>query len=61
MSNITLIILGLFLLFWISCIAISLFGNYKNKKDQIFWTIGLIFVPFLSFFFVFFKKDLLEK
>ncbi len=61
MSNITLSILGLFILFWISCIAISVLGKYKNQKDKVFWTIGLICIPFLSFFFIFFKKDMLEK
>ena len=61
MSNITLSIIGLFILFWISCVVMSVMGKYKNQKDKIFWTIGLIFVPLLSFVFIFFKKDMLEK
>jgi len=61
MSSITLSTLGLFILFWFYCIASSVLGKYKNPKDKVFWTIGLVFVPFLSFFFIYLKRDLLEK
>ena len=61
MSNVTLIILALFVLFWFYCMASAVFNTFKSEKAKIFWTIGLIFVPPLSFFYIYFKKDLLES
>ncbi|MCK5110261.1 MAG: PLDc N-terminal domain-containing protein [Arcobacteraceae bacterium] len=60
MSSTALIILPLFILFWFFCIASAVFNKFKNEKAKVFWIIGLIFVPFLSFFYIFLKKDLLE-
>ena len=61
MSNITLTVIVLFVLFWLSCLLSALLNKFKNKKVKVFWVIGLIFVPFLSFFYIFLKKDLLQK
>jgi len=60
MSNITIAVLVLFLVFWSYC-AISIFTNeFKNKKAKIFWIIAIVFVPFLAFFYIFMKKNLLK-
>ena len=61
MSNVTLTILAVFILLWFYCIASALFNKFKSEKAKVFWIIGLIFVPPLSFFYIFFKKDLLES
>jgi len=61
MSNLTLAILVLFVLLWLYCIASAVFNTFKSEKEKVFWIIGLVFVPPLSFFYVFFKKDLLES
>ena len=61
MSNVTIIILSVFIVFWFYCIASVLFNNFKKEKEKVFWLIGLVFVPFLSFFYIYFKKDLLES
>jgi hypothetical protein len=61
LSNTTFLIIGLFIFFWIYCIASCVLGKFKNRKDKIFWTIGVIFVPFLSFFYIYLRRDLLEN
>jgi len=60
MSNITLVVFVLFLALWLYC-AISIFtSEFKDKKAKIFWMIGIVFVPFLAFFYLFMKKNLLK-
>lgn len=61
MSNVTLGMIGLFVILWIYCILSCITGKFKNQKDKVFWTIALIFIPFLSFFYIYFKRDLLEN
>ena len=61
MSNVTITILVFFIVFWFYCIVSALFNKFKSEKAKVFWTIGLVFVPFLSFFYIYFKKDLLES
>ena len=61
MSNVTIMILVFFIVFWFYCITSALLNKFKNEKDKVFWIIGLVFVPFLSFFYIYFKKDLLEN
>ena len=61
MSNVTILILALFVLLWFYCLASAVFGTFKSEKEKVFWLIGLVFVPPLSFFYIFFKKDLLES
>jgi len=61
MSNVTLIIISLFILFWFYCIASAVFNKFKSEKAKVFWIIALVFVPLLSFFYIYFKKDLLES
>ncbi|MEA1914355.1 MAG: hypothetical protein U9N30_03470 [Campylobacterota bacterium] len=61
MTNITFIILPLFAIFWMWCIVSVTSNKFKNKDDKVFWTIGLIFVPLLAFFYIFIKKDLFEE
>jgi len=60
MSNITLILMVLFLGLWLYC-AISIFtSEFKSPKAKVFWVVGIIFVPFLAFFYLFMKKNLLK-
>ena len=61
MSNVTLIILSVFIAFWFYCIISVLLNKFKSEKAKVFWIIALVFVPFLSFFYIYFKKDLLES
>ena len=61
MSNITLILISLFILLWFYCMASAIFNKFKNEKEKVFWIIGLVFVPPLSFFYIYLKKDLLES
>jgi len=41
--------------------ASAIFNKFKNEKEKVFWIIGLVFVPPLSFFYIYLKKDLLES
>ena len=60
MSNLTLAVFFLFLALWVYC-AISIFTNeFKDKKAKVFWMIGIVFVPFLAFFYLFMRKNLLK-
>ena len=61
MSNMIFAILILFALLWFFCIYSAVFNKFKSDKQKVFWIIALIFIPFLSFFYIFLKKDLLEK
>ena len=60
MSNITITVLVLFLALWLYC-AISIFtSEFKDEKAKTFWIIAIVFVPFLAFFYLFMKKNLLK-
>lgn len=60
MSDITIVVLVLFLILWLYSI-VSIFSNeFKDKKTKIFWMIGILLVPFLAFFYLYLKKDLLS-
>lgn len=61
MSNMTVFVFVLFVAFWIYSIISIFRGNFKQKKQKTFWLIGVVFVPFLAFFYLFVKKDLLLK
>ncbi len=59
MSNVTITIFVLFIVLWFYS-AYSIFSNeFKEEKAKVFWRIGIVFVPFLTFFYLFMKKDLL--
>jgi hypothetical protein len=61
MSNITIAILVLLVGIWIYSIG-SIFSNdFKDKKAKVFWIIAVVFVPILSVFYLFMKKNLLVK
>ncbi|MCW8838285.1 MAG: PLDc N-terminal domain-containing protein [Thiovulaceae bacterium] len=60
MSNITITIFLLFVVFWLYTIFSIFRSEFVEKKAKVFWTIGVIFVPFLAFFYVFMKKNLLK-
>lgn len=61
MSNVTLIIIFIFIVFWLYSIISIVTSKFKDKRQKVFWTIGVIFVPFLSFFYLFMKKKLLQS
>lgn len=60
MTNITLTILAIIAFSWIYSIISVLSNKFKNKKDKVFWTIAIIFIPILSLFYIFIKKDLIK-
>ena len=60
MSNLSLAIFAIFLLLWFYSIFSSFSDEFKDQKQKIFWRIGLIFVPFLTFFYIFMKRNLLK-
>lgn len=60
MSNITISVLVLFLALWLYCMISIFTSEFKEKKAKIFWIIGIIFVPFLAFFYLFMKRNLLK-
>ena len=61
MSTLSLAIFAMFLLLlWFYSIFSSFSDEFKDQKQKIFWRIGLIFVPFLAFFYIFMKKKLLR-
>ncbi|DAB27612.1 MAG: hypothetical protein A2513_01580 [Sulfurimonas sp. RIFOXYD12_FULL_33_39] len=61
MSNVTLVIFFLFIVFWLYSIISVFTSEFKDKKQKVFWSIGIIFVPFLAFFYLFMKKNLLQN
>ncbi|WP_373034794.1 hypothetical protein [Sulfurimonas sp.] len=61
MSNITIAILVLFIGIWIYSIGSIFGGEFIDKKAKVFWAIAVIFVPVLSVFYLFMKKNLLVK
>ena len=60
MSNITIIILLVFLIFWLYSLLSIFTGEFKEEKAKVFWGIGVFFVPFLAFFYIFMRKNLLR-
>ena len=60
MSNITITIFVLFIGLWFYS-AYSIFtSEFEDQKAKTFWSIGIVFVPFLAFFYLFMKKDMLK-
>ncbi len=60
MSNVSIVVFILFVMVWLYSI-VSIFSNkFKDDKAKVFWAIGVIFVPFLAFFYLFMKKNLLK-
>lgn len=60
MPNITFIILTIIISIWGYSIISILSNSFKNEKEKVFWVIAVIFIPVLSLFYVFIKKDLLK-
>lgn len=61
MTDIAFIILSFFAVFWGYTIISIISNTFKNEKVKVFWLIAVIFVPLLSFFYLFLKNSLLEK
>ena len=60
MSNATLLVLALIISIWIYSIISIITNEFKNEKNKVFWIIAIIFMPLISFFYLFLKKDLLK-
>jgi len=60
MSNITMVVLLAFLVFWLYTVYSVYTGDFEDKKAKVFWRVGIVFVPFLAFFYIFMKKNLLK-
>ena len=60
MSNIAILVFVLFVAFWVYTIISIFTSEFKDAKAKVFWRIGIIFVPFLAFFYFFMKKNLLK-
>ena len=60
MSNVAIGVFLLFLLFWVYTVFSIFFSEFKDSKAKVFWRIGIIFVPFLAFFYIFMKKNLIR-
>jgi len=58
MSNITIMVVILFLALWIYSISSIYTREFNNDKEKVFWRIGIIFVPLLAFFYIFMKNRL---
>ena len=60
MENSTIVILVLIIALWLYSI-VSIFSNeFKDEEQKVFWKIGIIFVPLLAFFYVFYEKEFTE-
>ncbi len=59
MTDITFIILPIFGIFWLYCLASIIGHTFKDKNKKIFWLVAVVFVPLLAFFYIFLKKDLI--
>ena len=60
MHDITIVLLIWFVAIWVYSIVSIFSGEFKEKKQKVFWTIAVIFVPFLALFYIFMKKNLLK-
>lgn len=61
MTNIAFFILAIIAVVWFYSIISIISSTFKNKQVKIFWLIAVIFVPLLSFFYIFLKNNLIEK
>lgn len=60
MSNITVALLFIIIALWIYSVFSIMLNEFKNEKEKVFWLIGIVFLPFLSIFYLIRKKDLLK-
>lgn len=61
MTNIAFFILAIIAVVWFYSIISIISSTFKNKQVKVFWLIAVIFVPLLSFFYIFLKNNLIEK
>lgn len=60
MANIALTILSIFFIFWMYTLISIINSPFKHEKVKTFWIIGVIFVPFLVFFYYIKRKEILK-
>jgi len=58
MSDGNIVAIIVFISLWIYSIYLVFTKKFKNDKKKVFWRIGLIFVPFLMFFYYFMHEKL---
>jgi len=58
MSDGNIVAIIVFISLWIYSIYLVFTKKFKNDKEKVFWRIGLIFVPFLMFFYYFMHEKL---
>ena len=61
MSDASIVVFVLFIGLWFYTIYSIFSSEFKDPQAKVFWRIGIIFVPFLMFFYLFIKKDLIAK
>ncbi|EQB39877.1 hypothetical protein M947_04670 [Sulfurimonas hongkongensis] len=61
MSNSTIVFMLLFIVVWVYSLISIVTGEFREQKAKVFWMIGVFFVPFLAFFYLFMKKNLLVE
>jgi len=61
MDNLPIAIFVIFIIAWFYSLISVFTSEFKEEKAKVFWRIGLIFVPFLVFFYLYMKKDLINK
>ncbi|MCK9455604.1 PLDc N-terminal domain-containing protein [Sulfurimonas sp.] len=61
MSDVTLLVFFLFIVFWVYSIISVYRAKFKEEKQKVFWRIAIVFVPPLAFFYLFMKKNLILK
>lgn len=45
---------------WLYSIYSILSNKFKNEEEKKFWLIAVIFMPIISLFYMFIKKDLIK-
>lgn len=60
MSSLTIAVFVFFLIFWLYTVISIFSSEFKEKKAKTFWVVGILLVPFLAFFYLYMKKDLLS-
>lgn len=45
---------------WFYSIYSILSNKFKNEEEKKFWLIAVIFMPIISLFYIFIKKDLIK-
>ncbi|MCF6340085.1 MAG: hypothetical protein L3J10_04945 [Sulfurimonas sp.] len=61
MSDGTIVVIIIFISLWIYSTYLIFTKKFKDDKEKVFWRIGIVFVPFLMFFYYFIHEKLHEE